>query len=381
VRVHTKASRSDTRTQNLRFVLQRIYASGPTTRAELVRETGLTAATISDLVSELVADDIVTEVGIAPSSGGKPPVLVDINANARAIITIDLGGTRWKGSVRNLRLEILETVTVDQNDRTGDDAVEAVISLINRLSDASPLPLLGIGIGTPGVVTDDGVVVEAANLGWTDLPLARALTDTFGVPVHLVNDARATAMAEYLLGDHHTSNLIVVKLGRGVGSGIILNGDIYAGEASAAGEIGHIASIPRGNELVTLESVVSTPAIARSLAQGLGIAFDGRPSKFISAHADDDGQVTDSVIAQIGSDIAAILASVVGTLDVHRIVISGPICIFGDSLLEAINTQLGSRLLPSLANLITVAFGHIDEAVAVESGTATYLMQRELGVA
>jgi predicted NBD/HSP70 family sugar kinase len=381
VRVLTKASKSDTRTQNLRFVLQRIYASGPTTRAELVRETGLTAATISDLVSELAADDIVTEVGIAPSSGGKPPVLVDINANARSIITIDLGGIRWKGSVRNLRHEIVETIAVDPRDRTGDEALEAVASLIEQLSEASPSPLLGIGIGTPGVVTDDGVVVEAANLGWRELPLAEKLIEMFDIPVHIVNDARATAMAEYLLGDHGTGNLIVVKLGRGVGSGIILNRNVYTGEASAAGEIGHIASIPRGEQLVTLESVVSTPAIAKSLAEGLDIEFTGRPSKFIAAHAGDDEQVTDRVITQIGSDLAAILASVIGTLDVHRIVISGPICIFGDSLLDAVNYQLGARLLPSLAKLVIVAFGQVDEADAVESGAATYLMQRELGVA
>lgn len=381
MRVHTKASKSDTRTQNLRFVLQRIYASGPTTRAELVRETGLTAATISDLVSELGTDGIVTEVGIAPSTGGKPPVLIDINANARSIITIDLGGTRWKGSVRNLRHEILGSLTVDQSDRTGNDALQAVTSLIGQLRDDSPLPLLGIGIGTPGVVTDDGVVVEAANLGWTDLALARILSGTFDVPVHIVNDARATGMAEYLLGDHGTGNLIVVKLGRGVGSGIVLNGDIYSGEASAAGEIGHIASIPRDGELVTLESVASTPAIARTLALGLGLEFTGRPSKFIAAHAGDDEQVTTDVIDQIGSDLAAILASVVGTLDVHRVVISGPICVFGDSLLDAIDTQLGARLLSSLGKLVTVTFGQVDESVAVESGTATYLMQRELGVA
>jgi predicted NBD/HSP70 family sugar kinase len=362
-------------------VLQRIYESGPTTRAELARETGLTAATISDLVTQLEIDGIVAEVGIAPSSGGKPPILVDINADARSIITIDLGGGRWKGSVRNLRHEIVHTIVVDQDSRTGDDALRGVTTLIRELLDASPFPLLGIGIGTPGVVTHDGVVVEAANLGWTDLPLSQILTNTFDIPVHIVNDARATAMAEYLLGDHGTANLIVVKLGRGVGSGIVLNGNVYSGEACAAGEIGHIASIPRQGGPVTLESVASTPAIARSLADGLDLEFTGRPSKFIAAHAGDDAGVTARVIEQIGSDLAAILASVIGTLDVHRIVISGPICVFGDDLLNAVGSQLAVRLLPSLGKLVTVAFGQVDESIAVEAGTATYLMQRELGVA
>ncbi|MGI9585935.1 MAG: winged helix-turn-helix transcriptional regulator, partial [Acidimicrobiia bacterium] len=82
MRVRTKATKSDTREQNRRFVLQRIYAASPTTRADIARETGLTAATVSDLVASLISDGIVSEVGTAPSTGGKPPVLVDIEADS-----------------------------------------------------------------------------------------------------------------------------------------------------------------------------------------------------------------------------------------------------------------------------------------------------------
>jgi predicted NBD/HSP70 family sugar kinase len=381
VRVHSKASRSDTRAQNRRFVLQRIYASGPTTRAELVRETGLTAATVSELVSQLATDGIVSDVGIAPSSGGKPPVLVDINADSRSIITIDLGGVRWEGSVRNLRHEIIHTIGVEQHDRRGDEAVEAVISLIRELMALSPSRVLGVGVGTPGVVTSDGLVVEASNLGWSNLPLGRILTETIDAPIHVVNDARAAAIAEHLLGHHNTGNLIVVRLGRGVGSGIILNGNIHSGEASAAGEIGHIASIPRDTGLVTLESVASTPAIAQALADGLGRSVDDRPSKFIAAHVADDIELTAEIVRQVGYDMAAILASVVATLDVHKIILSGPIVVFGDDLLKAIQVGLSARLLPSLAQLVSVTYGHVDETSAVESGAATYLMQQEIGVA
>jgi predicted NBD/HSP70 family sugar kinase len=332
-------------------------------------------------VSRLVADGIVSQVGIAPSSGGKPPVLIDIDADARSIITIDLGGVRWEGSVRNLRQEIIHTIRVDQHDRRGDEAVAAVISLINELIALSPSRVLGVGVGTPGVVTSDGLVVEASNLGWSNLPLGHILTEATNAPVHIVNDARATAIAEHLLGDHDTGNLIVVKIGRGVGSGIILNGSIHSGDASAAGEIGHIASIPRNTDLVTLESVASTPSIAQALADGLGRSVDDRPSKFIAAHLDDNKELTAEIVQQIGHDLAAILASVVGTLDVHKVILSGPIVVFGDALLEAIEAGLAARLLPSLASLVTVTYGHVDESSAVESGAATYLMQQEIGVA
>lgn len=381
VQVRTKASRSDTRTQNRQFVLQQIFSEAPTSRAEIVRSTGLTAATVSDLVADLMAEGIVTEVGTAPSSGGKPPTLVDIDAPNLTLIVVDLSGSSWRGELRTARHDVLATVKIPHGDRRGDDVVRTVIELIDELTAASPVPPLGVGVGTPGVVTDSGVVVEAANLGWSNLPLADILADATGHRIQVVNDARATAVAEFLLGDHATGNLLVVKFGRGVGSGIILDRNVYRGESSAAGEIGHIAVIPRATEHITLEQAASTTAIARQLGHDLGIPFSGRPSRFIAAHVDDDAAVTSGLVARLGEDIATVLASVVGTLDVHRIVLSGPITTFGDALLGAVDAGLARRLLPALSASVTVSYGHVDEKAAVASGVATYVLRQELGVA
>jgi predicted NBD/HSP70 family sugar kinase len=249
------------------------------------------------------------------------------------------------------------------------------------LTSAAPNPILGIGVGTPGVVTGDGTVVEAANLGWRNLPLAEALSECCDWPVHIVNDARATAVAEYLLGDHGTKNMLVVKIGRGVGSGIVLDGNTYEGEGSAAGEIGHIAAIPRPTGPVTLESVASTPALATAMASIAGIDFQGRPSKFIATQLDINPQAYGSVIEQLGSDLASILATVVGTLDVHHIILSGPIDSLGESLLDAVRSGLAERLLPALCAKIEVTFGDIDERTAVATGVCTYVIREELGVA
>jgi predicted NBD/HSP70 family sugar kinase len=381
VRVRTKATKSDTRDQNLRFVLQRIYAGAPTTRADIARETGLTATTVSDLVAALISDGIVAEVGTAPSTGGKPPVLVDIEADSLSLITVDLSSSTWRGSVRNLRHKVLHTIAITDAGATGSEAVAAVREFIDELVDASPVPPLGVGVGTPGVVTDTGVVVEASNLGWSNVPLAELLGDGRPYSVHVMNDARATALAEFLRGEHRTGNLIVVKIGRGVGSGIVLDRSVYSGESSAAGEIGHIRLIPRDDELVSLEEVASTSAIARSLADGLGVEFTGRPSKFIATHSDTSNPKVQLVAHQLGVDLATILASVVGTLDVHRIVLSGPIDTLGETLLEAIENELQLRLLPALSESITVTYGHIDEKEAVATGVATFVVREELGVA
>ena len=153
LRIETKSTRSDTRERNRQFVLQRIYSGSPTTRAEISRDTGLTAATISDLVSNLIEDRLVVEKGTAPSSGGKPPVLLEMDVDALALITIDVSGSRWIGSVRNLRHDVLQSETIQGDERRGDDAVAAVRDLIDHLASGAASPILGVGVGTPGVVT------------------------------------------------------------------------------------------------------------------------------------------------------------------------------------------------------------------------------------
>jgi predicted NBD/HSP70 family sugar kinase len=381
VKVNTKATRAGTRSRNRQFALQRIYDVSPTTRAEIARDTGLTAATVSDLVSGLIDDGIVIETGTAPSSGGKPPVMLEVDADARSLITIDVSGNHWAGSVRNLRHAVLASATIQHEGRRGDEAVAAVSDLIDDLAERATSPILGVGVGTPGVVTESGVVIEAPNLGWTNVPLADRLGEGRDWPVYAVNDARATAWAEFLLGDHGARNLLVVKIGRGVGSGIILDSTAYVGEGHAAGEIGHIANIPRDGSFVTLESVASTPALAQAVADHAGVPFVGRPSKFIAAQAEAGAPGIDEVAEQLGRDLGVILASVAGTLDIHNIVLSGPIAPFGERVLTAVAAELNNRLLPSVASEITVSFGHVDEKYAVQMGVATYLLNQELGVA
>jgi predicted NBD/HSP70 family sugar kinase len=292
-----------------------------------------------------------------------------------------MSGSRWIGSVRNLRFEVVRSATIQREGRQGREAVEAVTDLIDELLAGAESPILGVGIGTPGVVTDSGVVVEASSLGWSELHLAEVLAEGREWPVHVVNDARATAMAEFLLGERMARNLIVVKIGRGVGSGIILDGALYVGERFAAGEIGHIAVIPRNGSFVSLESIASTSALAQALADHANVPFIGRPSKFIAAQAAAGAPGIEVVGDQLGNDLGVILASVAGILDIHHIVLSGPITPFGQGLLRSVIEELKSRLLPTVASEITVDFGQIDERHAVQMGVASYLLNKELGVA
>ncbi len=238
----TKATHRQTRVHNERLVVRTVYDLGPISRAEVARQTGLTRTTVSDVIAELLGDGVVREVGRGPSSGGKAPILIEVDDDARLVVGLDLGEEHFAGSLVNLRGEIRRTVELPVGGRDGEAAVELVFALLDQLLEGSTAPLLGIGIGTPGLVDSrTGTIRRAVNLDWRELPLGRIVSERYGVPTNIANDSQAAALAEYTYaGEGRVPNLITIRVGRGVGAGLVLRGALFQGDGSGAGEIGHI---------------------------------------------------------------------------------------------------------------------------------------------
>jgi predicted NBD/HSP70 family sugar kinase len=381
LRVRQKATRSDTRQQNRRFVLQQIYANAPTTRANISRTTGLTRATVSDLVSELVDDSLVIEIGTAPSAGGKPPTLLTISNDTHHLVTVDLGGDRWTGSVMNLRRDVIETTSAEAVGQRGSPAIDAACRLVDQLLASIAVPALGIGIATPGVVTPEGTAIEATDLDWHGIAMGDVLTERFDAPVHVINDSRAIALAEYSLGEHGTENLFVVKVGAGIGAGIVLDGRLYRGDGFAAGEIGHMAVLSQGSgeaAAITLEDVAS----ARAMAQQLGVTAEALDSTAVYARIASEVNAGSArarrVVERAGEYLGIVLASVTGILDIHHIIVTGPATRLGAPFLDAAAGQLTQRVLPAVASRVEISYGTIDRAA--EQGAAMFVLNREMGI-
>ena len=215
-----KATRQHTKLYNNRLVLRAIYDYGAISRAELARLTHLTRATVSEVVADLIRQGLVEEVGHGPAAVGRTPVLLSVIADGRQLIAVDVANGEARGAIVNLRGEIQQRITLSINHRDGAAVVALLYDLIDTLLTQLSRPLLGIGIGTPGLVNPSGGVRQAVNLGWYDVPLQDLVQTRYGLPTHVANDSQLAALAEYTFGvAHPPRNLAVLLVGRGVGAG------------------------------------------------------------------------------------------------------------------------------------------------------------------
>src|SRR4051812_27390973 len=336
----TKATHQQTRVHNERLVVRTLYDLGPISRAEVARLTGLTRTTVSDVVSTLLDDGVVREIGRGPSSGGKAPILLEGDDDARLVVGLDLGEEQFAGSLVNLRGDIRRTVELEVDGRDGDAALALVFELLDRLLDGTTAPLLGIGIGTPGLVDSrTGTIRRAVNLDWRDLPLGPIVAERYDVPVNVANDSQAAALAEYTYaGGDRVPNLVAIRVGRGVGAGLILRGALFQGDGSGAGEIGHVvvddAGAPcRCGRSGCLETVAGMRAIEAQAAAATGHETD---LESVRTAADAGEAWATQIVDRAGAALGKAIAALVGALDVQRIVLLGPVTALGDRWLSAV---------------------------------------------
>ena len=147
-----KATHIQTKAHNKRLILKTIYDQGRISRAEIARMTRLTRTTVSNLVAEFIDEGLVEEIGLEPSRGGKPATLLGVVDDSRHLIGIDLANSEFRGAVVNLRGEVKHRLSLPVNDTNGEAALTLAYQLIDELIQMADSPLLGIGIGTPGLI-------------------------------------------------------------------------------------------------------------------------------------------------------------------------------------------------------------------------------------
>jgi predicted NBD/HSP70 family sugar kinase len=378
-----KATHQQTRTFNQQLLLRALHDHSPLSRADLARLTGLTRTSVSDLVGSLIDDGLIEEAGRGQSSGGKSPILLRVAPDGRHLIGLDLGEAQFSGAVVNLRGQILRSIHLPLEGRNGEAAVDLVYQLVDALRADDRSPLLGIGIGAPGVIdTSTGTVRWAVNLDWAELRLGALVESRYGVPVVVANDSHAAALAELTFYRRpRPNNLIVIRIGRGIGAGIILNGQLFQGDGYGAGEFGHVS---RGNSgapcrcgregcLETLTSmralVDAANAVEPSITDeaGLVAAFRGGVSE------------VRRVVLDAARELGLAVGWLIGVLNVRHVLLVGPVAALGEDWLAEVRRYARASVMTLLARDTQVEFGHVHDDVVV-LGASALLMEQQLGL-
>ena len=378
-----KATHQQTRTFNQQLVLRALHDHSPLSRADLARLTGLTRTSVGDLVGTLIDDGLIEEVGRGQSTGGKSPILLRVAPDGRHLIGLDLGEGQFSGAVVNLRGEILRSIRLPLEGRNGDAAVELVVRLVDALRADDRSPLLGIGIGAPGIIdTSTGTVRWSVNLNWADLRLGPLLEQRYRVPVVVANDSHAAALAELTFFRRpRPNNLIVIKVGRGVGAGIILNGQLFQGDGYGAGEFGHVsmgsadARCRCGRE-GCLETLTSMRALVHA-AGAVEPSITDESGLVAAFQADVTG--IRRIVLDAARELGVAVGWLIGVLNVRHVLLVGPVAAFGKDWLGEVQRAARSSVLALVARETQIEFGHVHEDVVV-LGASALLMEQQLGL-
>ena len=348
----------DTRRHHRSLILQHLFAEGPASRADLARATGLTRVTVSDLVGGLIADGLLGELG-APveSKVGKPPTLVGLLPDAAHIVALDLSpADRMAGAVFNLAGQVQARAEVALDGACGEEAVGLAVALAERLRAGIGRPVLGVGVGTPGVVDGRGVVLDAHNLHWAGVDLTGILRRRLGLPVYVANDANTAVLAEYTFGGTTAADLMLLRIETGVGAGLVVGGALVQGHAWAAGEIGHVVVDPDGALCACGKSgCLETILAASQLRRGV------RP------------------LASVGTVLGGVLAPVVAALNLHEVVLAGPPALLDGPLRETLDATIRERVMADSAADLVIRMSPLGDDVVLV-GAAVLVLSGELGV-
>ncbi len=369
-------------------VMDEIRFARSSSRSELAGRTGLGRAVVAQRVSELIDRGLVIEGGPGRSTGGRPPRQLAFNAEAGYVLVADLGATSIDVAVTSLDGTILARRDAPSDITDGPACcLGRAEALFGEMRAQARLPgrLWGVGIGVPGPVEfRTGRPVSPPIMpGWDGYPVRERFAARYGAPVWVDNDVNLLALAESRSGvaaGHE--NVVVVKIGTGIGAGVISDGRLHRGAQGSAGDVGHIQVVAdesvvcRCGNIGCLEALAGGAALARD---GEAATREGRSTR-LRAALDANGRVTAADIARAasfgdpvavgllqaaGRRVGLMLASVVNFFNPSLIVIGGGVAQSGDQLLAAIRETVYGRSLPLATRDLLVQRSSLGESAGV----------------
>jgi glucokinase-like ROK family protein len=342
------------------------FSAGGLSRADLADKMGLTRAAVSLIVNDLLDTGVIQEAEIRSVPSGRPPVTLEINPKLGLVGAIDMGASHMSLAVADFTARILQEFEVPLDIKKGpkDCLAEASQQLLNLLESQglSISNISAVGVGVPGpVITEAGMVVAPPIMpGWDRYPIRATLEKKWNCPVTLNNDAELGALGEWAYGaGRGEKNIAYIKVGSGIGAGLILNQQIYGGTRGAAGEIGHL-TIDENGPLCNcgnhgcLEAFASGHAIAQQgqllVQSGKRTLLSDLGSEKITAQevaeAARRGDLhAQEILRRSGTFIGIAIAGLINLFNPSIVIIGGGVAQVGDLLTAPIRQAVRERAM------------------------------------
>ncbi len=356
--------------RDLGILLNFLRARGPSTRPLVARETGFSRAVVAQRLGDLHTTGLVVKSGRDASSGGRPPLKIQFNPDRGHVLVANLGATSVDVAVADLDGRILALTSESADISAGPEIilshVEQLFDQVRTMSAETGGVPWGIGVGLPGPVefSTGRPIAPPIMPGWDAYPVRERLSDRFRVPVWVDNDVNVMALGERAEGSARgVDDFIFIKIGTGIGAGIVSHGTIQRGVQGSAGDVGHIQVVfdpeivCRCGNVGCLEAVAGGAALGRSAmrvaAQHSGtllaemLAQRGSLSARDVAEAARHGDpVSVQLLQQAGRHVGQMLATAVNMMNPSLIVIGGGVAAAGDVLMASIREVVYGRSLP-----------------------------------
>ncbi len=375
----------DLRRVNRRSVLRLMFLDGPLNRVELGRLTGLSSGSVTNLCAAMLDEGLIVEAGHEQSEGGRPRVQLEVNPEFGTLVGVEVGEGGIRVESFDFTLGVLGVVESDLRPQDHEPSViaDAIAEMITQLCDGER-DLIGIGIAVPGAAEreDGGSRVQAPSIGWRDVPLERLIRHRLDVPVRVENGAKALGQVEMWLGAGRGSrNTVVTLWGTGVGAAIFVDGALYRGASSSAGEWGHTCINVGGRECRCgsrgcLEAYIGASGLLASwheLDPDIPAADSETPAgwadELLHAAATRDGAAR--ALDQAATCFGVAAANLVNLFNPELIVVGGVLGLkFGPALLERIRTVMTAQSLGYAVGDVELAIGRFGaDAVALGAST------------
>jgi predicted NBD/HSP70 family sugar kinase len=355
-------------------VLRLIRDGDAVTRAAIARRTGLARSTVAQRVDALLAHELVVEAGGEASTGGRPATVLAFNHRAGIVLVADLGATHSRLAVSDLSGTPLTEVAFDMDIGDGPESVlsgvDARFKDLMKQADRAASHVRGIGIGVPGPVDfPAGRPVNPPIMpGWDGFSIPDWFRERYDAPVLVDNDVNIMALGEHWSHWRDVDHLLYVKVGTGIGSGIVAGRAIHRGAAGAAGDIGHIRVSDHGDAICRCGNRGCLEAVAGGRALALRLTADGIPAasgRDVVALVRAGRPEAVLMVREAGRVLGDVLAGCVNFFNPSVIVVGGDIADAQDHLLAGVREVIFQRSLPLATRELVVTGSRLGDRSGV----------------